>query len=58
MTSGRDRIESRGADFRTRVRDGFLHVASSDPRIHVVDSSRPQRAVQDSLRQQVSVLVS
>lgn len=57
-SEGRDRIESRGAGFRARVRDGFLHVASSDPRIHVVDSSRSQGAVQDSLRQQVSVLVS
>ena len=51
-----DRIEGRGADYRKRVRDGFLKLAEGNPRIHVVDSSHPLDHVQKALREQVSKL--
>lgn len=34
----RDRMESEGAEFRQRLRDGFLSEAADDDRIHVVDA--------------------
>ena len=51
-----DRIEGRGADFRSRVREGFLKLAEGNRSIHVVDSSQPLSDVQKALREQVSNL--
>jgi dTMP kinase len=46
-----DRIESRGLEYRERVRDGFLTEARlSGLSIHVVDAARPIDAVQQELR--------
>ncbi len=51
-----DRMEGLGADHRKRVREGFLKLAEGNPRMHVVDSSKPVKEVQEALRKQVSKL--
>jgi dTMP kinase len=47
-----DRIESRGLEYRQRVRDGFLAEAQqTNLAIHVVDASRPIDTIQQELRE-------
>jgi dTMP kinase len=51
-----DRIESRGLEYRERLRDGFLAEArQTDPQqtqsIHVVDAARPIGVIQQELRE-------
>jgi dTMP kinase len=47
-----DRIESRGLEYRQRVRDGFLAEAQqANLAIHVVDASRPIDTIQQELRE-------
>lgn len=41
-----DRMESRGNDFRQRLRSGFLAEAARDPSIHVIPADRPVEMVQ------------
>ncbi|HEX3726027.1 MAG TPA: dTMP kinase [Pirellulales bacterium] len=54
-----DRMESRGAEFRTRLRAGYLAEASQDPqRIRVIDASRSIDEVQAELRSAAAPLVS
>jgi len=46
-----DRIESRGLEYRERVREGFLAEArQTDRPIHRVDAARPIDAIQQELR--------
>jgi len=53
-----DRLESRGDDYRRRLRDGYLHEAAADPgRIRVVDADAPPDAVAGRIRAAVSDLV-
>lgn len=52
LGEARDRMESRGAEYFGRVREGFLHEARQTPdKIVVVDANRPPNAVQQSIRQ-------
>ena len=47
MNRSLDRMESRGDEYRERVRAGFLEEASRAPKqIHLIDASRPIEAVQ------------
>jgi dTMP kinase len=47
-----DRIESRGLEYRQRVRDGFLAEAQqANLAIHVVDAARPIDTIQQELRE-------
>ena len=47
-----DRIESRGSEYRQRVRDGFLAEAQqANLAIHVVDAARPIDTIQQELRE-------
>jgi dTMP kinase len=47
-----DRVESRGADYRERLRQGFLAEASlMGPAVRVIDAARGIDAVQDELRE-------
>src|SRR5262249_31448130 len=49
-----DRVESRSADYHTRVRDGFRLEAHRRPdRIRRVDASPPVEVVQEQIRQEV-----
>jgi dTMP kinase len=41
-----DRMENQGAEYRRRLRDGFLAEAARDPQIHVIDADRPIEAIQ------------
>jgi dTMP kinase len=51
IARGRDRMESRGAAYRERLRRGFLTEAASDPkRIVVIDAAREVDAVQADIR--------
>jgi dTMP kinase len=53
-----DRVESRGAAYRERLRQGFLAEASvMGPAVHVIDAARGIDAVQDELRQIASALI-
>ncbi len=46
-----DRIESRGDDYRLRLREGFLEeVALLGDKFHVVDADRPIKTIQDEIR--------
>ncbi len=45
-----DRIESRGGDYHSRVRQGYLECARRDPSFIVVDSRWPFASVQATLR--------
>jgi dTMP kinase len=46
-----DRLESRGADYQSRLRQGFLSEAAKDPRgIVVIDAARDAQAVQADIR--------
>ncbi|MEN1678256.1 MAG: dTMP kinase [Planctomycetota bacterium] len=46
----RDRMESRGSDYRHRLREGFLAEAASDPNIHVIDANQSPEAVHADVR--------
>ncbi len=47
-----DRMESRGADFQRRVREGYLAEARLDPeRVAVIDAAQPVEAVQEAIRE-------
>jgi dTMP kinase len=51
IARGRDRMESQGADYQQRLREGFLAEARKDPqRIVVIDAARPIDAVQADIR--------
>lgn len=52
-----DRMERQGADYRQRLRDGFLAEASTDPRIHVINADRSIDEVQAEIRQIVGQLL-
>jgi len=46
-----DRMESRGDEYRERLREGFLkEAARSDGTIHVIDADRPVDVIQAELR--------
>lgn len=48
----RDRLESRGAAYQQRLREGFLAEAALDPaRLHVIDASRPIEEVHQRIRE-------
>jgi dTMP kinase len=50
-----DRMESRGADYHGRVRDGFLAEAKWRPdRIRAIDASMSADAVQEAIRSEVA----
>jgi dTMP kinase len=52
--SNHDRMESKGAEFLERVRQGFLTEAGRNPAcIRVVDAARPETEVQAEIRQEV-----
>lgn len=42
---GRDRIEGRGLEFQTRIRESFLALAAQDPTARVIDAERPVQAI-------------
>lgn len=44
-----DRMESRGREFRERLRAGFLGEAKADERIHVVDAARSIDAIHEEV---------
>jgi dTMP kinase len=57
--SGPDRLESRGADYHRRVRDGFLAEAARQPdRIHVIDARGSIDEVQGQVRDAVRKLLA
>jgi dTMP kinase len=46
-----DRVESRGSEYRSRLRDGFLEEAGQwGDAIHVIDADRPVEAIQTEIR--------
>ena len=46
-----DRVESRGHEYRWRLRDGFLEEAAQwGDAIHVIDADRPVEAIQTEIR--------
>lgn len=50
-----DRMESRGVDYRRRLRDGFLAEAQRDPeRIVVIDAAQPIESIHDAVRHVVA----
>lgn len=51
-----DRFERRGEAFHARVRQGYLQAAEGDPRVRVVDASRPADAVTALLLEAVQQL--
>lgn len=51
MEGPRDRMESRGEDYRRRLRDGFLQEATAAPqRIHVIDASQSIEEVHQAIQ--------
>jgi dTMP kinase len=58
MQGPRDRMESRGDDYRRRLREGFLREAATDDNIHVVDASRSIEEVSRAIRQLAERLLS
>jgi dTMP kinase len=51
IARGRDRMESQGAAYQERLRQGFLREAAGDPqRIVVIDAARDVNAVQADIR--------
>jgi dTMP kinase len=51
MDRALDRMERQGADYRRRLRDGFLAEARQpESRIHVIDADRPIEVVQADVR--------
>lgn len=54
----RDRIESEGDDFHTRVREGFLELAARDPERYLVLAARDPKDVNRALiRERVAALL-
>lgn len=51
--SALDRIESEKIEFHKRVRDGFLALAGTEERYHLVDCSRPMMEIQENLRAEI-----
>ncbi|MCO6042632.1 dTMP kinase [Aeoliella sp. ICT_H6.2] len=49
MARERDRMEEQGAEFRRRLRDGYLTEATSDSAIHVIDASQSIEKVHASI---------
>jgi dTMP kinase len=49
----RDRFEGEGAGFLTRVREGYLALAGSDPRVRLLDA----RGTADAVHEQVKTLL-
>jgi thymidylate kinase len=47
---GADRIEKEGADFLTRVREGYLELVAREPASCVIDAGGTPEAVQASIR--------
>jgi dTMP kinase len=53
-----DRVESRPADYQTRVREGFRAEAALHPeRIRLIDATPPSDAVQEAVRREVAKLL-
>jgi dTMP kinase len=50
---GRDRFEGEGAGFLSRVRQGYLALAGSDPRVRLVDA----RGTPDAVHEKVTTLL-
>lgn len=46
----RDRMESQGAEFRARLRQGFLDEAAADDRIHVIDARQGIAEIHAAIR--------
>ncbi len=58
MQRAHDRMEQQGADFRRRLRAGFLLEAERDPkRIHVIDANRSVDEVHVAIREIVEPLL-
>ncbi len=53
-----DRMEEQGAEFRRRLREGYLAEAAVDPAIHVIDASRSIDEVHESIADIAAKLVS
>jgi dTMP kinase len=54
-----DRMESRGVDYHTRVRDGFLAEARRQPdHVRVIDASASLEDVQERIRREVRLLLA
>jgi len=54
-----DRMESQGAAFQARLREGFLAEAARDPRrIVVIDAAREVQAVQDDIRRAAQAILA
>lgn len=54
----RDRMETRGEEFRRRLREGFLAEAAKDRRIHTIDAAGSVEAVQEAIRRAAEPLLS
>ncbi|HTW89540.1 MAG TPA: dTMP kinase [Candidatus Binataceae bacterium] len=53
-----DRFEGEGVEFHTRVREGFLDLARSEPqRVTVIDSEQPLEIVSAAIRRRVDELL-
>jgi dTMP kinase len=48
---GNNRYEKLGLDFHQKVRDGFLNLASKNPRIKIIDGTKNQQEVFDNIIQ-------
>jgi dTMP kinase len=52
--TGRDRLDIEHADFHTRVREAYLHIARSEPeRVTVIDASGPVEQTQERVKEVV-----
>lgn len=54
----RDRMETRGEEYRQRLREGFLAEATRNENVHVVNADQPINALQESLRAIVAPLLN
>lgn len=58
INRGLDRMESRGAEFQCRLRDGFLAEAARDlERIAIINAARPIEVVADEIRERAARLL-
>jgi len=53
-----DRMESRGDEYRKRLREGFLQEADRDNAIHVIDADRPVDIIQAEIRKTAAQLLA
>lgn len=53
-----DRVESEDAEFHRRVREGYLHLASRDPRMMVIDGERSPEEVLDAAMASISAAIA